>query len=785
MPSSRAGRFIRAAALFLALGLSVRGAAGAFPRPDRIRYDGQCLTIDGRDVFIFSGSFHYFRCPPALWRERFRRIKAAGCNAVETYVPWNLHEPAAPAGLDDFSGVDLTLFRDWLRMAQDEFGFYTIIRPGPYICAEWDGGGIPRWLLARRPRTAAEPTRPWLRSADPVYLDWARHWMRAVCPVIADAQLTRRPPGRGGVILVQIENEYDGYKGVPDAERVEQLKALWEATQAAGIEVPIFTSWTKQCRGSTDPELRQVFDAVNAYPRFEIERTAKDLADFAAAQPDAPAMVAELQGGWFGEVGGRLSDDQPGLTAAQLTAHTLLAIQSGATVLNYYMIFGGTNFDHWAGRDITTSYDYDAPIREAGGVGDKYLALAAIGHMLQRYGADLARSHPLACDGESGHPTVEVGVRLARSGAYYVFFHNRSLAQAARGTAVLWLPRQGEIGLAYDLPAFGSRVLRLAADRPNSAAGEWLPAPVAGPRRPTGLPASVRVLSAQTCADPGDGPAGQPVALGAGRLLPESGIVEARPVVYETTVALPAQPGPGARLDLQPYADDSVVTEVNGRVMAADAQGRVDLAGALRTVPNRISVLYVQRGEANYGAKIEDEPGLRSATLFLPSAAGPTPRALTAWTLRPSLAGVARGWPALGPGALPGWTRIALDGTEAVPSRGARAPFPARSPGALAAWFRLEFRSPAAPAGTWVPWGARLDAAGDGELWLNGHSLGAIWDRGPQREYYLPECWLRPAGTDGPANVLTLVLAPTGGAAALRTVEICPYADQAEVRGGP
>src|SRR3954469_1271529 len=108
-----------------------------FPHPDRIRYDGECLTIDGKDTLIFSGAFHYFRCPKELWRDRFTKIKQAGFNAVDTYVAWNYHEPQMPSGVDDYSKIDLTELIDWMKMAHEEFGLYTIIRPGPYICAEW------------------------------------------------------------------------------------------------------------------------------------------------------------------------------------------------------------------------------------------------------------------------------------------------------------------------------------------------------------------------------------------------------------------------------------------------------------------------------------------------------------------------------------------------------------------------------------------------------------------------------------------------------------------------
>ncbi len=127
----------------------------------RIKYDRQCFTIDGKDTFLYSGSFHYFRCPKPLWADRFQKMKDAGLNCVETYVAWNWHEPQPPAGLDDFSKMDMTDLTDWLDMAINRFGFYVILRPGPYICAEWDGGGYPQWLLTKQPggRKAALASR--------------------------------------------------------------------------------------------------------------------------------------------------------------------------------------------------------------------------------------------------------------------------------------------------------------------------------------------------------------------------------------------------------------------------------------------------------------------------------------------------------------------------------------------------------------------------------------------------------------------------------------------------
>ena len=117
-----------------------------FFHPDRVRYDKDCFTIEGKDIFILSAAFHYFRCPQELWRDRFRKIKEAGFNTVETYVPWNWHERNMPKNVDDYSQFDFDDLKAWLRMAHEEFGFYTIVRPGPFICAEWAGGAYPRWL---------------------------------------------------------------------------------------------------------------------------------------------------------------------------------------------------------------------------------------------------------------------------------------------------------------------------------------------------------------------------------------------------------------------------------------------------------------------------------------------------------------------------------------------------------------------------------------------------------------------------------------------------------------
>ena len=605
-----------------------------FAQPDRIRYDGHCLTIDGQDVVIFSGAFHYFRCPKPLWRERFQKIKDAGFNAVETYTPWNWHERDQPAGLDDYSKVDLTDLKDWLKMAHDEFGLYTIIRPGPYICAEWDGGGYPRWLLNLKP---AAPKRPamWLRSDDPLYLAWEKHWYNAVIPVIAPEQLTRKPKGGHGVILFQIENEYD-YDGGAHDERINHLRSLYQCAKDNGIDVPIMTCWTREIRGSHDPLLSQVFDGCNDYPRWGVTTARNDVMKEKAEQPNAPGMVPELQGGWFSQVGGILSEDQEGVTAPQINAITLMAYAGGATITSYYMLYGGLNSDGWEARSLTTSYDYNAPIREPGGVGDRYYAVKAIGNMLKKHGPELARADLVKATCESTNCDLDFTVRRNPDGQTFVFCFNKDRKLGRTGEAVLKPAAGDPITVKYDLPPFGMKVLCLPS-------GEWQPEAVPNPERPA-APAPVRLATALT--HPETASQGwRPVK--AGDSLAALGVYDTRYVLYRSHFTLtPEQLTSLPTLQLNLFCADSVVVSVNGRLLqnylagdhtkhfdaangdllrkAAENQKviRLDLSGALQAGDNDIVLLYENAGQSNGGKGMEDLGGLKAGELSGPIPAG-------------------------------------------------------------------------------------------------------------------------------------------------------------------
>ena len=452
--------FIRMSLCIGALATQSALAQPTFSHPDRIRYDGHCFQIEGKDTFLFSGAFHYFRCPKELWHDRFQKIKDAGFNAVETYVAWNWSEQKKPTGPSDDSQVDLRDLDAWLTMAEDEFGLYTIVRPGPYICSEWASGGFPNWLQAFTP--AKTKRTLWYRSDDPVFELWSEHWYREVAYVVGKHQLTKKLPGQKGMILWQVENEYD-YAGLPDDAKRNYVHFLIEASKSLGIEVPIFTCWTNAVRfPKGDQVLSQAFDNPNQYNRWGIENVIDALKRQHDAQPWAPKMVTEFQGGWFGGVGNEAALEQDGIDTVQTSSHTLLAIANGLTGLNYYMLFGGTNFGDWAGQGITTSYDYAAPIREWGGTGDKFYAVKAIGGMLQKYGQDLARSEEVPPP-TSPDPKVQVYARKGASGAFFVFAWNRDRTQSAYGTL--------SGGIPFALNPFATGVYRYEG---NPQAGEWL-----------------------------------------------------------------------------------------------------------------------------------------------------------------------------------------------------------------------------------------------------------------------------------------------------------------------
>ena len=345
-------RFLQTAAALAAAAAGGRGLLAAGPRFE-VAPDG--FRLDGRAFLIRSGSMHYPRVPRPYWRDRMRKLHALGLNTLCTYVFWNAHEPQP--GKFDFSGnLDLAAY---IRTARQE-GLWVILRPGPYICTEWDFGGFPAWLLA-------PPAMP-VRSADPRFLAAAERYMRQVGREIRDLQVTRGGP----ILLAQVENEYGSYGR--DHAYMAAIRGMMEA---AGFEVPLYTADGPSPRllaGGTLPDLPCAINFGDG------DAPADAFATLARFRSHGPRMCGEYWDGWFDHWGER-HHTTPAARAAQGVEWML---SQGASC-NLYMAHGGTSFGFSAGANFgrqyqpdTTSYDYDAPLDEAGRPTAKFDALRAV-----------------------------------------------------------------------------------------------------------------------------------------------------------------------------------------------------------------------------------------------------------------------------------------------------------------------------------------------------------------------------------------------------------------------
>lgn len=302
--------------------------------------------LDGKPFRVISGSIHYFRVVPEYWRDRLEKLKAMGCNTVETYIAWNVHEPKK--GVFEFEGrYDLVKF---VRTAQ-ELGLYVILRPSPYICAEWEFGGLPAWLLAE------DGMR--LRACHESFLKHVREYYDRLFPLITPLQITEGGP----VILMQVENEY-GYYG-DDTRYMETMRDLM---LERGVTVPLITS-----DGPFEESLScGCIDGIHPTGNFG-SRTKERFAVLAPYAKGGPLMCAEFWVGWFDHWGN--GGHMHGNPESPQDLDDMLDMGH----VNIYMFEGGTNFGFMNGSNYydeltpdVTSYDYDALLTEAGDFTGKY-----------------------------------------------------------------------------------------------------------------------------------------------------------------------------------------------------------------------------------------------------------------------------------------------------------------------------------------------------------------------------------------------------------------------------
>ncbi|CAD5225379.1 unnamed protein product [Bursaphelenchus okinawaensis] len=307
------------------------------------------FELDGKPFHYIAGELHYFRIPHELWRDRLERVKAMGINVAQIYIAWNYHEEQ-PGEFNFQGNRNVTEF---IKIAE-ELGMYVNLRIGPYICAEWTQGGIPWWLLKYDNITLRDNKGP--------YWEHAKNWIKRISEEVKELQYPNGP-----VLLIQLENEYGSY-----GNHHEYMNQLVEYAQACGLKkVPLITT------DGNDAGWLNGGVAKGAYPTVDFGPT--DLhgvnKSFIAQRKFAkcgPNVNSEFYPGWFAA----WFSGKPSYSSAERIINTMKYIREFNGSLSFYMIHGGTNWGFTQGAEtdqfLTTSYDYGAPIDEAGQVGEVY-----------------------------------------------------------------------------------------------------------------------------------------------------------------------------------------------------------------------------------------------------------------------------------------------------------------------------------------------------------------------------------------------------------------------------
>jgi len=338
--------------LILAMVLAVTAGAAAQQQPSKGRFEAGKGTflLNGEPIVVKAAELHYPRIPRPYWDQRIKMCKALGMNAVCLYVFWNAHEPQ-PDRFDFTGQNDLAEF---VRLCQEN-GMYVILRPGPYVCAEWEMGGLPWWLLKKKDIR--------LRESDPYFLERVDKFQKAVADQVGDLTIANGGP----IVMVQVENEYGSY-GI-DKEYVGQIRDMLRKN--FGDDVTLF-----QCDWSSNflnNGLDDLIWTMNFGTGANIDQQFEKLKE---VRPDSPLMCSEFWSGWFDKWGAS-HETRP---AADMIAGIDEMLSKGIS-FSLYMTHGGTNWGHWAGANSpgfapdVTSYDYDAPISESGQTTPKYWEL--------------------------------------------------------------------------------------------------------------------------------------------------------------------------------------------------------------------------------------------------------------------------------------------------------------------------------------------------------------------------------------------------------------------------
>ena len=309
------------------------------------------FLLDGQPFQIISGEIHPARIPAEYWRQRIKMAKAMGCNTISAYIFWNYHE--SEEGVYDFSTWNHNI-REFIKIVQEE-EMWLILRPGPYVCAEWELGGIPPYLL-RIPDIK-------LRCLDPRYMAAAERYIARLAEEIKPYLITKGGP----ILMLQIENEYGSYGN--DKDYLMRLKEIWTSL---GIDIPTFTGdgpTTMMLEAGTLPGSAVGLDSGSSKEDFDLA---------AKMNPGVPVFSSETYPGWLTHWGEKWAKRD----SIELVKEVKFLMDNRKS-FNFYVLHGGTNFGFTAGANSggkgyepdVTSYDYDAPVNEQGRPTPKYMTL--------------------------------------------------------------------------------------------------------------------------------------------------------------------------------------------------------------------------------------------------------------------------------------------------------------------------------------------------------------------------------------------------------------------------
>src|SRR5574344_325178 len=345
--------------LFLSLMVAMLMSTPAFAQKAKGTFEAGKGTflLNGKPFVVKAAEIHYPRIPKPYWEHRIKMCKALGMNTVCIYIFWNIHEQRE--GQFDFTGNnDVAAF---CRLAQKN-GMYVIVRPGPYVCAEWEMGGLPWWLLKKKDIR--------LRERDPYFMKRVEIFENEVGKQLAPLTIQNGGP----IIMVQVENEYGSY-----GTDKPYVSAIRDIVKGAGFDkVTLF-----QCDWSsnfTNSGLDDLCWTMNFGTGANIDQQFSRLGEL---RPNAPKMCSEFWSGWFDKWGAR-HETRP----AKDMVEGMQEMLSKGISFSLYMTHGGTSFGHWAGANSpgfapdVTSYDYDAPITEWGTPTKKFYELR---NMMQKY----------------------------------------------------------------------------------------------------------------------------------------------------------------------------------------------------------------------------------------------------------------------------------------------------------------------------------------------------------------------------------------------------------------